>query len=73
MANLIQQDRQPHNPGLARIGAGLEDAQRQRIQMIAEKMGARLNSTHAEIERGIFNCFCERLLPATFRDWMCKP
>ena len=73
MTNLIQQDRQPHNPGLTRIGAGFEDAQRQRIQMIAEKMGARFNSAHAEIERDIFNRFCERLLPVTFRDWMCKP
>ncbi len=73
MLNLIQQDRQPHNSSLTRIGAGFEDAQRQRIQMIAEKMGARLNSAHVEIERDIFNRFCERLLPVTFRDWMCKP
>lgn len=73
MSNMVQQDRQPHNPSLARIGAGLEDAQRQRIQVIAEKMGARLNSAHVEIERDIINRFCEHLLPVTFRDWMCKP
>ena len=73
MSNLVQQDRQPHNPSLARIGAGFEDAQRQRIQMVAEKMGACLNNAHVEIERDIINRFCERLLPVTFRDWMCKP
>ena len=73
MTNLIQQDRLPQDPGLTIIGAGFEDAQRQRIQMIAEEMDARLNSAHVEIERDIFNRFCERLLPVTFRDWMCKP
>ena len=73
MSNLVQQDRQPHNPSLARIGAGFEGAQRQRIQMVAEKMDARLNSAHAGIERDIISRFCERLLPVTFREWMCKP
>lgn len=76
MLELAQQPRQPHNqcnskPGI--IGAGFEEMQHQRFQVLAKKMHARLTNANSEIERDVFELFCKRMLPVTFFDWMCKP
>lgn len=76
MLELAQQSRQPHNqhkPNSSRIGAGLEESHHPRLQMLVDKMHARLANAKDEIDRDIFERFCERMLPVTFLDWMRTP
>ncbi|MCE9551153.1 MAG: hypothetical protein K8R50_09160 [Betaproteobacteria bacterium] len=76
MLNLIQQPRQQnHLQALssAIINAEVRESHRLRYQIVASKMSVYLSSANEEIERKMFNHFCERVLPVTFRDWMTKP
>ncbi|MEQ1743645.1 MAG: hypothetical protein ABL869_14230 [Candidatus Nitrotoga sp.] len=75
MLNLIQQPRQQnHLQALssAIINAEVRESHRLRYQIVASKMSVYLSSANEEIERKMFNHFCERVLPVTFRDWMTK-
>jgi len=72
MSHLTLQDRLPRPTGLTGTITALEDTQRHRFEMIAQKICAPLSCTKNEIEFDIFNRFCERLLPITFCDWMKK-
>ncbi len=75
MLNLILQPKQPyHMPALssAIINAEVRESHRVRYHIVASKMSAYLNNANEEIERQMFNHFCERVLPVTFRDWMKK-
>lgn len=73
MPNLIQQPRQPfHLQTLSSAisVAEVKESQRQRYQIIASNMSAYFNNANERIDHHMFNHFCERLLPVTFRDWM---
>lgn len=75
MFNLIQKPGQPNNLqalNLVIINAEVRESHRLRYQIVASKMSVYLSNTNEEIERKMFNHFCERLLPVTFRDWMSK-
>ena len=75
MLNLIQQPRQQnhlHALSSAIINAEVRESHRLRYQIVALKMSVYLSNTNEEIERKMFNHFCERVLPVTFRDWMNK-
>ena len=75
MLNLIQQPRQQnHLQALssAIINAEVRESHRFRYQIVATKMSDYLSNANEEIERKMFNHFCERVLPVTFRDWMTK-
>jgi hypothetical protein len=76
MLELIQQSRQPlnlHKPNTTGIGAGLEEAQHPRFQRLVDKMYARLSNAKGEIDRDVFERFCERMLPVTFLNWTRNP
>ena len=75
MLNLIQQPRQPYHLqalSSAIINAEVRESHRLRYQIVASKMCVYLSNANEEIERKMFNHFCERVLPVTFRDWMTK-
>jgi hypothetical protein len=50
----------------------VRESHRVRYHIVASKMSAYLSNANEEIERQMFNHFCERVLPVTFRDWMKK-
>ncbi|MBI1175437.1 MAG: GNAT family N-acetyltransferase [Sideroxydans sp.] len=65
MLDLIQPPHQPQSRlslGMARTPAEVEEAQRLRYQVFAEEMGARLISADEEIDRDIYDSYCEHLL-----------
>jgi hypothetical protein len=75
MLNLIQQLGQPNNLhalNSAIINAEVRESHRMRYHMVASKMSVYLSNANEEIERKMFNHFCEAILPVTFRDWMVK-
>ena len=75
MLNLTQQPSQPyHMQGLssAIINAEVRESHRLRYQIVASKMSVFLSNANEEVERQMFNHFCERVLPVSFRDWMTK-
>lgn len=75
MFNLIQKPGQPNDLqalNLAIIKAEVRESHRLRYQIVASKMSDYLSNANEEIERTMFNHFCERLLPVTFYDWMSK-
>lgn len=75
MFNLIQKPGQPNDLqalNLAIIKAEVRESHRLRYQIVASKMSVYLNNANENFERTMFNHFCERLLPVTFRDWMTK-
>jgi putative hemolysin len=64
MLNLVTQH-QPHSrliTSMARTLAEIEEAQRLRYKVFAEEMGASLPSANEEIDRDIFDSYCEHLL-----------
>ena len=76
MPEVAHQSRQLHNQYKAnstRIGAGFEEAQHSRFQVLADKMQVRFMNSSCEIDHDIIKRFCERILPVTFLSWMCKP
>jgi len=76
MLKLAQQSRQPHNQhklNSTGTGAGVAKMQYPGLQVLADKMRARLTNTNCEIDQDIFERFYKHLLPVTFLDWMCKP
>jgi len=48
--------------GLAQNPSEIEEAQRLRYKVFAEEMGARLPSAHQQIDRDIFDAYCEHLV-----------
>ncbi len=75
MLNMIQQPGQPNNLhalNSAIINAEVRESHRMRYHIVASKMSAYLSNTKEEIEHKMFNHFCGRVLPVTFRDWMVK-
>ncbi len=75
MFKMIQQLGKPNNLqalNLAIINAEVRESHRMRYYIVASKMSVYLSSANEEIERKMFNHFCERVLPVTFRDWMAK-
>ena len=73
MLNLIQQPRQPYHMqalSSAIINAEVRESHRLRYQIVASKMSVFLSNANEEVERQMFNHFCERVLPVSFRDWM---
>ena len=75
MLNLIQRSRQPYHLqalSTAITNAEVRESHRLRYQIVASKMSNYLSNANEEIERKMFNHFCERMLPVTFRDWMTK-
>lgn len=75
MLNLIQQPiKSCHLQALssAILDAEVKESRRLRFQTVASIMSVNLNNAQDEIEHHMFNHFCERLLPVTFRDWMRK-
>lgn len=63
--DLIQQEhklQQRFSVGLARTGTEVKEAQRLRYKVFAEEMGANLPSAGEEIDRDIFDNYCEHLL-----------
>ena len=75
MLNLIQQPRQPYHMqalSSAIINAEVRESHRLRYQIVASKMSVFLSNANEEVERQMFNHFCERVLPISFRDWMTK-
>ena len=75
MLNLIQQPGQPNNfqaLNSAIINAEVRESHRLRYQLVVSKMSDYLSNANEEIERKMFNHFCERVLPVTLRDWMTK-
>ena len=75
MLNLIQQPGQPNNfqaLNSAIINAEVRESHRLRYQIVVSKMCVYLSNDNEEIERKMFNHFCERVLPVTLRDWMTK-
>ncbi|CAG0938242.1 hypothetical protein GALLN_00182 [Gallionellaceae bacterium] len=76
MLEMDQQSRQPlnlHKPNTTGIGTGTKEMQHPRFQRLVNKMYARLTNADSEIDQEIFERFCERMLPVTFLNWMCKP
>ena len=64
MLNLVQQHL-PHNKltiGMARTRSEIEEAQRLRYKVFVKEMGARLINAHEEMDRDIFDRYCEHLL-----------
>ena len=75
MLNLIQQPGQPYHMQALRsaiINAEVRESHRLRYQIVASKMSVFLSNANEEVERQMFNHFCERVLPISFRDWMIK-
>ena len=75
MLNMIQQLGKPNNLqalNLAIINAEVRESHRLRYQLVVSKMSVYLSNANEEIERKMFNHFCERVLPVTLRDWMAK-
>lgn len=75
MLNLIQQPGQPNNfqaLNSAIINAEVRESHRLRYQIVVSKMSVYLSNANEEIERKMFNHFCELVLPVTLRDWMTK-
>ncbi|RFC32930.1 MAG: hypothetical protein DID92_2727745163 [Candidatus Nitrotoga sp. SPKER] len=75
MLNLILQSKQPyqmHALSLAILNAEVRESHRMRYHIVASKMSLYLSNANDEIERQMFNHFCEHVLPLTFRDWMKK-
>lgn len=75
MFNMIQQLGKPNNLqalNLAIINAEVRESHRMRYHIVASKMSVYLSNANEEIERKMFNHFCGRVLPVTFRDWMAK-
>ena len=75
MLNLILQPKQPYQMqalSSAIINAEVRESHRVRYHIVASKMSAYLSNANEKIERQMFNHFCERVLPVTFRDWMKK-
>ena len=75
MLNLIQQPIQSCDMqalSSAILDTEVQESQRLRFQTVASKMSVYLDSVHEETEHHMFNHFCVRLLPVTFRDWMRK-
>lgn len=65
MLNLHKQQHLPHSRltiGLARTVSDIEEAQRLRYKVFAEEMGASLVSAREEIDRDIFDSYCEHLV-----------
>lgn len=65
MLDLAQHHHHSHRRlalGMARTPAEIEEAQRLRYKVFAEEMGARLPSASEEIDRDIFDSYCEHLL-----------
>jgi putative hemolysin len=68
MRDLLQQPQQTHHThgrlatSLARTAAEIEEAQRLRYKVFGEEMGARLASAEEEIDRDIFDNYCDHLL-----------
>lgn len=76
MLELAPQPQQPHNRhnlNATGIGARFEEVHRPRFQRVADKMQARFMNASCETDHDIVKRFCERMLPITFLDWMCKP
>lgn len=75
MLSLIQKPGQPNSLqalSLAIINTEMKESHRLRYQIVALKMSVYLKNANEEIERKMFNHFCERVLPVTFHDWMTK-
>jgi len=75
MLSLIQKPGQPNNLqalSTAIIKADVRESHRLRYQIVASKMSVYLSNANEEMERKMFNHFCECLLPVTFHDWMTK-
>ena len=75
MLKLIQKPGQPNNLqalSTVIIKADVRESHRLRYQIVASKMSVYLSKANEEIERKMFNHFCECLLPVTFNDWMTK-
>jgi putative hemolysin len=65
MLDLVKQQHLPHNKlttSMARTVIEIEEAQRLRYKVFAEEMGASLASADEEIDRDIFDSYCEHLL-----------
>lgn len=75
MLNLIEQ---PINSchlqalSLAILDAEMKQSRRLKFQIFAFKMSIYLGNVQEEIEHHMFNHFCERFLPVTFRTWLKK-
>lgn len=75
MIKLIQQPIQScHLQALnsAILDIEMKESQRLRFQTVASKMSVYRNNVHEDITYQMFNHFCVRILPVTFRDWMKK-
>ena len=75
MLNLIQQSiKSCHLQALssAILDAEVKESRRLRFQTVASKMSVYLDNAQEGSEHPMFNHFCKRLLPVTFRDWMRK-
>ena len=65
---MLNVNAQPHLPqnkfivSMARTESEVREAQRLRYKVFAEEMGARLPSAHEEIDRDVFDPYCEHLL-----------
>lgn len=73
MLNLIQQPiKSCHLQALssAILDAEVKESRRLKFQTFASKMSIYLDNVQEEIEHQMFNHFCERLLPVTFRNWL---
>jgi putative hemolysin len=65
MLDLVRQHQQPHTKlttSMARSLEEIEEAQRLRFKVFGEEMGASLPSANEEIDRDIFDSYCEHLL-----------
>ena len=65
MLDLLQQQTIQHNKltiSMARTEAEVEEAQRLRYKVFAEEMGAQLASANEEIDRDMFDSYCDHLL-----------
>jgi len=68
-------NQQPHwldNTGIEQVIARLNDKQGSRYQSLAEKIGARLHDIKKADDFEMIEKFYYRLLPVTYRDWMCR-
>lgn len=72
MLELNQQLHNRQKTSTERIGTEFEERRHPRFQKIINKMHARLTHANSEIDRDIFELFCQRMLPVTFHDWTCK-
>lgn len=62
LTQLAHKPQQRFSIGMARTASEIEEAQRLRYKVFAEEMGARLSSSGEEIDRDIFDSYCEHLL-----------